>query len=99
MDGTLLLRLYPRQWRRRYQDEFLELLAQTPLTGAIILDTLRGALDAHLHPSLIPAARKGGGSAIRYWLLVFAIGLALNRPRTASGGVKPRYALGSAFSA
>lgn len=42
-----LLRLYPRAWRRRYGEEFADLLARHPLTPAGIVDVARGALDAH----------------------------------------------------
>lgn len=42
-----LLLLYPRAWRRRYEDEFLALLEDRPLTAADLLDIVRGALDAH----------------------------------------------------
>jgi hypothetical protein len=42
-----LTRLYPRAWRQRYEAEFVALLEQQPLTLGIILDVVRGALDAH----------------------------------------------------
>ncbi|HEV8545666.1 MAG TPA: hypothetical protein VGQ64_05200 [Candidatus Limnocylindrales bacterium] len=45
-----LVRLYPRAWRDRYEEEFLALLAERPPTFGDLLDTVRGALDAHLHP-------------------------------------------------
>jgi hypothetical protein len=44
-----LVGLYPREWRRRYGDELVELLAMTSLTIPTVIDTLRGAVDAHLH--------------------------------------------------
>jgi hypothetical protein len=47
-----LVRLYPRAWRDRYEEEFLILLDERPLTTRDVVDTLRGALDAHLHPHL-----------------------------------------------
>jgi len=47
---TRLVRLYPRAWRDRYQDEFLALLAERPPTWGDLVDTVRGALDAHLNP-------------------------------------------------
>ena len=61
-----LVRLYPRAWRTRYEDEFLALLEAAPPTRNIRLDIARGALDAHLHPaepSLVPglSAVLGGG--------------------------------------
>ena len=45
-----LVRLYPQAWRERYGDEFAALLEERPPTRSDVLDTLRGALDAHLHP-------------------------------------------------
>jgi ribosomal protein L37AE/L43A len=42
-----LLALYPRAWRRRYGAEFAALLEQQPLTPALIVDIMHGALDAH----------------------------------------------------
>jgi hypothetical protein len=45
-----LVRLYPRAWRDRYEEEFLALLAERPPTFGDLLDTVRGALDAHLNP-------------------------------------------------
>jgi hypothetical protein len=45
-----LVRLYPQAWRDRYEDEFLSLLAERPPTLGDIVDTVRGAVDAHLNP-------------------------------------------------
>ena len=47
-----LVRLYPQAWRDRYGDEFAALLEERPPTAGDVLDTLRGALDAHLHPTV-----------------------------------------------
>lgn len=44
-----LLRLYPRSWRDRYQDEFEAVLAQRQFRVADIVDLIRNALDARLH--------------------------------------------------
>jgi hypothetical protein len=49
-----LVRLYPRAWRERYEEEFVALLDDRPPNPRDFLDTIRGALDAHLHPSLVP---------------------------------------------
>lgn len=46
----LLLRLYPRVWRERYEEEFLVVLTAHPFTFSETLDIMKGALDAHLHP-------------------------------------------------
>jgi len=44
------LRLYPRDWRDRYEDELLEVLDSRPFTARTRVDLVRGALDAHVHP-------------------------------------------------
>ena len=48
--GRGWLRLYPRDWRDRYEDEMLAVLEGRPPTGQAHVDLLRGALDAHTHP-------------------------------------------------
>ncbi|HSS36950.1 MAG TPA: hypothetical protein VLR93_11810 [Patescibacteria group bacterium] len=68
--GSGLIRLYPRAWRDRYEDEFRALLEAVPPSRGVSIDVARGALDAHLHPadpSPAPglAAVIGGG----LWLL------------------------------
>ena len=45
---SALVRLYPRTWRERYEDEFLGLLEVRPPTMRDRVDILRGALDARL---------------------------------------------------
>jgi hypothetical protein len=57
-----LLWLYPRRWRRRYGDEFLALVEERGFSAALVLDVLRGALDAWLHPEF-GAARAPAGAA------------------------------------
>ena len=47
-----LVRLYPAAWRQRYGEEFASILATQPMTTALFLDVLSGALDARLHPQL-----------------------------------------------
>jgi len=51
-----LLRMYPRRWRDRYGDELLCLLEQRDLSASVILDMVRGAVDAWLHPDLVRTA-------------------------------------------
>ncbi|HET7725957.1 MAG TPA: hypothetical protein VFK54_01405 [Candidatus Limnocylindrales bacterium] len=74
-----LLRLYPAAWRNRYGEEMTSLLADLPSTPRAVLDLVRGALDAHLHPMgplLWPAiAASIGGIA---W--TFAAAVALGQP-------------------
>lgn len=44
-----LLRLYPRIWRERYENEMLALLEDHKITPATFFDLLLGALDANLN--------------------------------------------------
>ncbi|HVO69775.1 MAG TPA: hypothetical protein VMT24_07005 [Aggregatilineaceae bacterium] len=60
MIAKWLVRAYPQAWRARYEDEFLALMAERPFALADVADIARGALDAHLHPELIP----GRGTAM-----------------------------------
>ena len=45
-----LLRLYPREWRRRYGAEVEEIVAAQPRSLQLVLDLLGGAVDARLKP-------------------------------------------------
>ena len=49
---SALLRLYPRQWRRRYGEEMSALLATEKLSLRSVADLLAGAVDARLNPQL-----------------------------------------------
>lgn len=44
----LLLGLYPRRWRARYEDEVLALLDATGFSGGTALDLIRGAIVEHV---------------------------------------------------
>lgn len=52
---NILLRLYPREWRERYEDEFAALLELNPLSLVDLGDIALGALDAHLRPQVAVA--------------------------------------------
>jgi hypothetical protein len=43
MTPRRLLRLYPRQWRQRYGDEFLALLEARPVSRTVVVDIIRAA--------------------------------------------------------
>jgi hypothetical protein len=47
-----LLRLYPSHWRRRYEEEVGALVDAAPLSVGLVVDLLRGAFEAHIHPEL-----------------------------------------------
>jgi hypothetical protein len=53
---SALVRLYPKEWRARYEDEFLALLEARPPTLGDQIDIARGAIDARLHPQVGPVA-------------------------------------------
>jgi hypothetical protein len=44
-----LLRLYPRKWRERYEEEMLAILEEHKVTLVTVFDLLAGALDANLN--------------------------------------------------
>lgn len=56
-----LLLLYPAWWRRRYGNEVLTILAETPPSARGVLDLLHGAVDAWIHqrPPQVSFARFG----------------------------------------
>lgn len=49
MQPGWLVKLYPRDWRERYEEEMLALLEQHPATALTWIDLMLGALDARLH--------------------------------------------------
>lgn len=49
-----ILHCYPRAWRDRYEQEMGEVLHHLPITLWTLFDLLLGALDARLHPDLLP---------------------------------------------
>jgi len=49
---SALVRLYPRAWRDRYEEEFLAMLEARPPTAGDRLDIVRGAIDARIHPQV-----------------------------------------------
>jgi hypothetical protein len=52
----LLLRLYPRWWRKRYGAEALDILETRPVTLSLLLDILVGCVDAWLNQEMPPDA-------------------------------------------
>ena len=53
--GSRWLRLYPRAWRERYEDELIAVLGSRPLTMRSRLDLARGGFDAYVHPLTAPS--------------------------------------------
>ena len=60
MRPTILIRLYPTRWRRRYEEEFTALLEGERWSAHLVLDLTAGAIEAHLspYPASTPHARK-----------------------------------------
>jgi hypothetical protein len=58
-----LVRLYPRAWRERYEDEFLRLIEDRPPSRLERFDIVRGAIDAWLHPQVRRAASAAHGDS------------------------------------
>jgi hypothetical protein len=52
--GARWLRLYPRDWRDRYEAEMTDVLERRPFDRRTRFDLARGAVDAHLHPRTPP---------------------------------------------
>jgi hypothetical protein len=93
---TRLVALYPRDWRNRYEDEFLSLLADRPPDQFDRIDIIRGAIDARLHPQVTHAAPEppdplpyngpwtvrsaGRLTLIGAFLWLATIGIAINGP-------------------
>jgi hypothetical protein len=47
-----LLRLYPAAWRKRYGEEFAEVLAGQRASIGLVLDVIAGAIDARMYPQI-----------------------------------------------
>jgi hypothetical protein len=62
---TWLLRLYPREWRRRYGAEIEEVVASQPKSLQLVVDLLGGAVDAHLKPQAFARRLDGATAADR----------------------------------
>ena len=52
-----LVRLYPRAWRERYEEEFVAMLEQGPVTIKDLFDVVFGAVDAWLRPQVVYEGR------------------------------------------
>jgi hypothetical protein len=97
-----LLRLYPRDWRERYEDEYAALLEECALTPLTILDVGLGALDARLHADALTGRRLSMSSRLRaaeimvfcgYILFVVAgLGFQKMSEDMVKAGVMDRYA-------
>ncbi len=64
-----LLRLYPRAWRNRYEDEFLAVLEERPPTSLQLVDIVLGALDAHVSREIPAAETASTRRPKRSWIM------------------------------
>ena len=70
MTAQQLVRFYPRQWRERYGDEFVEVVGGKNLTVQQTIDIVAGAVDAWISPSVRATVRSSaagnanGGAAM-----------------------------------
>jgi hypothetical protein len=81
---SILLRLYPRPWRDRFEEEFVAVLSDRPPSLAARADIVRGAIDAWLQPQLagpdrVPD-RHGFTTLAGLLVLVAALLIAANGP-------------------
>ena len=58
-----LLRLYPRAWRDRYGEEFVDVVGQRPLSVQQSVDIMMGAIDAWLSRRVRATVRGSGAGA------------------------------------
>jgi len=52
-----IVRLYPRAWRERYEEEFVAMLEQGPMSIKDLFDVALGAVDAWLRPQIVCEGR------------------------------------------
>jgi hypothetical protein len=108
--ARLALWLYPLAFRRRYGQEMHALLDQTPPRVLTVLDLLRGALAAHLHPAAAAdssvdcadRARASASGVLACWVVFAVAGIGFYKTTedarfTAAGGAHPL--LGAAHAA
>jgi hypothetical protein len=62
--ASMLLRLYPRGWRRRYEPEMRELLAHESTSLRTVADLVAGAIDARLNPQAAARGRVNKGETM-----------------------------------
>lgn len=48
-----MVRLYPRAWRERYEEEFVALLEERPASVLVVYDVALGIVDAWLSPQVV----------------------------------------------
>ena len=69
--ASALIRLYPRAWRQRYEEEMRELLAAEKPTLRTMADLIAGAVDARIYPQRRPAGCAGESQGAKDMVKVF----------------------------
>lgn len=77
--GLGLLVLFPQAWRERYEPEMRALLTEQVIRPRTLVDLIRAAVDAHLHPDGLrgaPLERMRGtvGAALCCWIAFVVCG-------------------------
>jgi hypothetical protein len=75
-----LVRLYPRCWRTRYEQEFAALLERHPFSLKTLINVLWSAGEAHIHAAISHERNQGiiVGSVWSAWMIAVVAGLFLN---------------------
>lgn len=100
--ARLVIGLYPLAFRRRYGEEILALLEESPPSALAVIDLLRGAMAAHLRPAAIDAGlvdsadrmRASMSGQLACWVAFAAAGFGFyitteDAPFTAAGRAHP----------
>ena len=83
-----IVRLYPRAWRERYEEEFVALLEERPASLFDLQDIALGALDAWLRPQVASERRVMIGRMCNSVLLVLWAWVGAGFVGMAVGGVR-----------
>jgi hypothetical protein len=70
-----LVRLYPRAWRRQYEEEFSRLLEEYDASFIVILDVVLGAGDAHYQQWQMRRRLRPNALIIMIGVVLIALGL------------------------
>ena len=75
MTADRLVRLYPRRWRERYADEFVETVGRQRLNVQQVIDIVSGAVDAWISfrsKTESMQAEVGGQVMVQHWKAICA---------------------------
>lgn len=70
-----LVRLYPRAWRRQYEEEFSRLLEEYDASFIVVLDVVLGAGDAHYQQWQMKRRLRPNALIIMIGVVLIALGL------------------------